>query len=86
MNTKIKSIADYMTLSLRQDNKITPVIPDIKKIFNRKIVKGILKNVVPVIHPYKDKFHRKVVYRVKNNIVQAIFQYNVDDKKWYIID
>lgn len=68
------------------DTKIKSIVPDIKRMFNRKIAKGILKNVVPVIHPYKYKFHRKVVYRVKNNIVQAIFQYNIDDERWYIID
>jgi len=68
------------------DTKIKSIVPDIKRMFNRKFTKGILKNVVPVIHPYKDKFHHKVVYRVKNNIVQAIFQYNVDDEKWNIID
>lgn len=66
--------------------KVKSIIPDIKRMFNRKIAKGILKNVVPVIHPYKDKFHRKVVYRVKNNIITFIAQYNIDDKKWYIID
>ena len=68
------------------NDKIKSIVPDVKRMFNRKIAKGILKNVVPVMHPYKDKFHRKVVYRAKNNIVQAIFQYNADDKRWYIID